>query len=284
MVTLSTTQKARVKQVEGLGLRLGADFEVRDTGILLISLGELFAWNEVKDRLSEIEEYKELFGLGKPVEYDAETLAALNEDHILSQLNDHIGSNGEDPGIMEEVVVAQLEATIAPLIEALEVATETAKAEGLPCADLAAHEAEMRDQETPTVVMKPLESGGTCLEELTPEQRETVEIAYELEPEAAREEPIFTITNTGATGVYLSKRLRKAIARRVKEIFSDLEWTEDVAPQIEKECLARWGINRNTQRAAYACKRYAMAVERSLDNQRLAGAHIERLAINSYWA
>lgn len=250
-MTLTKVQKARVKGLKALGLRLGVDFEVAEDGVFIFSLDEFVAWQELasRERRNEIAEFVGVMGVGTVQEYDAETQAALNEDVILSMVNPHIGSNGEDKEIVNELLCAQLEAHVRSLLagEILEPSLEEEEA------IILSHQ----EAYSPEVVM---------------------------EPEAAREEPLWMITNTGATGVALSERLRKAIAQRVRELFTDLEWTEEVAPQIQKECLAKWGVSRSTQRAAYACKRYAAVVERSLDAQVLAGVASKHLAVNSYWA
>ena len=120
-VTLTKTQKARVKWLEDFGCRLGTDFEVAEEGLFIYAADEYVAWQDLSKKAfrKEIEEMIQVLGVGKPLEYDVETLSALNEDHILSQLNDTNGSAGEDKEIVEEVLAAQLEATIQPVIEAL---------------------------------------------------------------------------------------------------------------------------------------------------------------------
>ena len=102
-----------------------------------------------------------------------------------------------------------------------------------------------------------------------------------MEPEAEREEPLFMITGTGATGVELSKAFRQAIARRTKELFEKADTGENIPEKIGAECLATWGISRNTQRASFAAKRYAAAVVRSLEGKARMG---KPLAVNTYWA
>ena len=102
-----------------------------------------------------------------------------------------------------------------------------------------------------------------------------------MEPKAEREEPLFMITGTGATGVELSRAFRQAIARRAKELFEKADTGENIPEKISAECLATWGISRNTQRASFAARRYAAAVVRSLEGKARMG---KPLAVNTYWA
>lgn len=137
-ITLSKTQKARLVWLKGLGLRTGIDFEIGGDGVFLYLLQEYIPWQSFADGeyRSFIEEMVRDNGAGEVFEFDAETKALLEEDTedlhktvYLSKemenlmwfdevLNDHIGSGGEDH-VMEEVVAAQLEARIEPMIEAL---------------------------------------------------------------------------------------------------------------------------------------------------------------------
>ena len=247
-VTLTKTQKARVKWLEDFGCRLGTDFEVGEEGLFIYAADEIVAWQDLAKKAfrKEIEEMIQVLGVGKPAEYNVETLSALNEDHILSQLNDTNGSAGEDEEIVEEVLAAQLEATIEPLIEALEEeAVEEAK-------EKAKAEAEFIQECGPEAVM---------------------------EPDAEQEEMAFVIT---ARGVDLGKAFRQAIAARAKEMFETAGTGTDIPSRIQRECMAAWGeITRTRQRGAYAAYRYATAVVRNLTRQAHGGMELH---INSYWA
>ena len=242
-ITLTKTQKVRVKWLEGLGCRLGVDFEVGAEGLFIYAADEYVAWQELasKECRAEIEELIEANGVGEVVEYDAETgpalTAALYDDladsemklHRFGPISDdpHIGFGGEEP-IVEELVAVQLAAQIAPLIEAMVV--------------------------EPEVVM---------------------------EPEAAREEPLFVITNTGATGVALSKRLRQEIAETVRELFHPDDMGAEVVQSCRKYYELLFGPEREGMRAAYACSQYAKAVVRSPNRQVQAGVELQ---VNTYWA
>lgn len=238
---LTKTQKVRMAWLKSLGLRPGVDFEVAEDGVMLFSADEFIAWEELAspERRKEIADLVELFGVGQVVEYDAETLSALSEDHIMGMVNPTISSNGQDDEILNEVLAAQLEATIEKQL------------------------AELNEEEAIRLA-----------------HGEVV-----MEPEAAREEPLFMITGTGATGVELSKTFRKAIANRVKEFFVYSDEGNDIPALIEEECLNTWAchreITRTHQRAAFAAKRYAAAVVRSLEGKAQTG---RPLAVNTYWA
>jgi hypothetical protein len=254
-ISLTKTQKARVKWLKNLGLRMGIDFEIGGDGLFLYLLDEYVPWEsfaskEYRDMIAELAE-----GNGQAFEYDAETRAALaqelepaghlhigkdvvdmrapsleelerqaNEDHILGLLNDHIGSHDGDGSVMEEVVVAQLEAMIEPMIEAL------------------AHK---------EVVM---------------------------EPSIAQEEPIFVVTTTG---VVLSKGFRKQIAEKTREFFTQADEGEDIPALLQRMCIEAWGESQRTFRAAFAVKLYAQAVMRSLQAQVRQG---NKLSVNQHWA
>ena len=99
-----------------------------------------------------------------------------------------------------------------------------------------------------------------------------------MEPEAEREEPLFMITGTGATGVELSKAFCKKIAEFVRESYGR---HDDIPTMVSRICLERCGVNRRTQRGAFAASRYAAAVVKSLNGQAQNG---QPLKVNSYWA
>ena len=257
---LSSTQRARVKWLKGLGLRIGQDFEVEETGVFLYVLDDHVPWQNLASQENRdlITEMVRDNGAGKPFEYDAETLSALNEDHILSMVNDHIGSAGEDSEILNEVLCAQLEAQVGQVLDAIEG----------------------EDAEAKVAVTEALERVAVQVEaEIAAEVDKVI-----MEPAAEREEMAFVIT---ASGVALSRAFRQAIAARAKELFEQPIWKReadlgrDIPTAIQGECLSAWGeITRTRQRGAYAAYRYAVAVVRNLTRQAQGGLEFR---VNSYW-
>lgn len=103
-----------------------------------------------------------------------------------------------------------------------------------------------------------------------------------MEPSAEQEEPLFMITNTGATGVVLSKMLRQEIAEMAREYFHPDDMGADVVEVIHlwyQQIFEPEG--HDGKRVAWACSRYAAAVVRSLRGKARMG---KPLAVNTYWA